>query len=95
MPEIAGPYATLAAAKEAGAVTVNVGVFINTIISFCIIAFSVFLIIKQMNTLKRNGGTDRACDKRMPLLFIDHSDKSLSLPSLHLRAEGVKHLPHE
>jgi large conductance mechanosensitive channel len=51
--KIAGPYATLAAAKVAGAVTVNIGVFINTIISFGIIAFSVFLIIKQMNTLKR------------------------------------------
>jgi large conductance mechanosensitive channel len=51
--KIAGPYATLVAAKAAGAVTVNIGVFINTIISFGIIAFSVFLIIKQMNTLKR------------------------------------------
>lgn len=51
--KIAGPYATLVAAKTAGAVTVNIGVFINTIISFGIIAFSVFLIIKQMNTLKR------------------------------------------
>jgi large conductance mechanosensitive channel len=51
--KIAGPYATLAAAKNAGAVTVNVGVFFNTIISFGIIAFSVFLIIKQINALKR------------------------------------------
>jgi large conductance mechanosensitive channel len=51
--KITGTYATLAAAKDAGAVTVNVGVFFNTIISFGIIAFSVFLIIKQMNALKR------------------------------------------
>jgi large conductance mechanosensitive channel len=51
--KIAGPYATLAAAKNAGAVTVNIGVFFNTIISFGIIAFSVFLIIKQINALKR------------------------------------------
>ncbi|MAL79595.1 MAG: large conductance mechanosensitive channel protein MscL [Sneathiella sp.] len=44
-----GDYATLAAAKEAGAVTLNYGAFINTIISFLIVAFAVFLLIKQMN----------------------------------------------
>ncbi len=49
----AGPYETLAAAKAAGAVTVNIGVFLNTIISFVIVAFSVFLVIKQINALKR------------------------------------------
>ena len=48
-----GPYETLAAAKAAGAVTVNIGVFINTIISFVIVAFSVFLLIKQLNAFKK------------------------------------------
>jgi large conductance mechanosensitive channel len=51
--KVIGPYETLAAAKAAGAVTVNIGVFLNTIISFVIIAFSVFLIIKQINALKK------------------------------------------
>lgn len=49
----AGPYASLAAAKAAGAVTLNVGIFINTIISFIIIAFAVFLVIKGINRMKR------------------------------------------
>jgi large conductance mechanosensitive channel len=49
----AGPYASLAAAKTAGAVTLNLGVFINTIISFLIIAFAVFLVIKGINRMKR------------------------------------------
>ena len=49
----AGPYASLAAAKAAGAVTLNLGLFINTIISFIIIAFAVFLVIKSLNRLKR------------------------------------------
>jgi large conductance mechanosensitive channel len=49
----AGPYASVAAAKAAGAVTVNLGVFINTIISFLIVAFSVFLVIKGLNRMKR------------------------------------------
>jgi len=49
----AGPYASLAAAKAAGAVTLNLGIFINTIISFMIIAFAVFLVIKGINRMKR------------------------------------------
>jgi large conductance mechanosensitive channel len=51
--KVAGPYETLAAAKAAGAVTVNIGVFLNTIISFVIVAFSVFLVIRQINALKK------------------------------------------
>jgi len=49
----AGPYLTLAAAKEAGAVTLSYGAFFNTIISFLIVAFSVFLLIRGMNKMKR------------------------------------------
>jgi len=51
--KVAGPYASLAAAKAAGAVTVNIGVFINTVISFLIIAFSVFVVIRSINRLRR------------------------------------------
>ena len=48
-----GPYATLADAQKASAVTINYGVFVNTIISFLIVAFAVFLLIRQINRLKR------------------------------------------
>ncbi len=51
--EAAGPYASLADAQAAGAATMNYGVFINTIISFLIVAFAVFIIIRQINKLKR------------------------------------------
>lgn len=50
---VAGPYGTLAAAKEAGAVTLNYGTFSNTVISFLIVAFAVFMLIKYINKLKR------------------------------------------
>jgi len=50
---VAGPFATLAEAQTAGAVTINYGMFINTIISFLIVAFSVFLVIRSLNKLKR------------------------------------------
>lgn len=49
----AGPYATLAAAKSAGAVTLSYGLFINAVISFLIVAFAVFLLIKGINQLQR------------------------------------------
>ncbi|MEN8006715.1 MAG: large conductance mechanosensitive channel protein MscL [Candidatus Krumholzibacteriota bacterium] len=51
--EAAGPYNALADAKAAGAVTLNYGVFINTIISFIIVAFAVFMLVKGMNNAKR------------------------------------------
>jgi len=47
------PYASLADAQAAGAVTINYGVFINAFISFLIVAFVMFLIIRSMNRLKR------------------------------------------
>ena len=51
--KVAGPYETLAAAQAAGAVTMNIGVFLNKIISFLIVSFSVFALVKAMNKAKR------------------------------------------
>ena len=51
--KVPGPYGSLVAAKAAGAVTLNIGVFVNTIISFLIIAFSIFIVIRNINKLKR------------------------------------------
>ncbi len=48
-----GPYAALADAETAGAVTINYGLFINTVISFVIVAFAVFILVKNINRLKR------------------------------------------
>ncbi len=49
----AGPYPTLAAAREAGAVVMSVGVFINTIINFLIVAFAIFLLIRGVNRMQK------------------------------------------
>jgi large conductance mechanosensitive channel len=51
----AGPYPSLAEAQAAGAVSINYGAFINTIISFVIIAFAVFLLIRNVNRMKREA----------------------------------------
>lgn len=48
-----GPYPSVAAAADAGAVTMNVGLFINAMISFLIVAWVLFLIVKGMNKMKR------------------------------------------
>ncbi len=48
-----GTFATVAEAQKVGAVTINYGMFINTIISFLIVAFAIFLVIKNLNKLKR------------------------------------------
>ena len=53
----AGPYATLEAAKTAGAVTLNIGVFLNAVINFLIVAFLLFMFIRSVNRLK--SGLDK------------------------------------
>ena len=50
---VAGPYATLELAQKAGAVTISYGIFINAVISFLIVAFAVFLLIKGLNKMKQ------------------------------------------
>ena len=47
----AGPFATLADAQHAGAVTLNYGLFINALLRFLIVAFALFLVIRQLNRL--------------------------------------------
>ena len=51
----AGPYASLAEAKAAGAVTVNYGVFVNAVVSFLIVAFCVFLLVRAVNNMRREA----------------------------------------
>jgi len=47
-----GPFATLAAANDAGAVTLNYGLLINTIVNFLIVAFAIFFVVRGINRLK-------------------------------------------
>jgi large conductance mechanosensitive channel len=57
-------YASLAAAKAAGAPTINYGVFLNTVLDFLIVAFAIFLLIRQVNRLQKPAvaaPTTKAC----------------------------------
>jgi large conductance mechanosensitive channel len=51
--KVPGPYASVAAAKAAGATSINFGLFVNTVINFVIVAFAIFLVVKNVNKLKR------------------------------------------
>ena len=69
-----GDYATLAAAQEAGAATLNYGVFINTIIQFVIVAFAIFIVVKQINRLKREQPAAPAAPPRQEVLLEEIRD---------------------
>lgn len=51
----APPYASIAEAKAAGAITLNIGVFINTLINFLFVAFAMFVLVKGMNAARRTA----------------------------------------
>lgn len=69
----AGPYASVADATAAGAVTVNYGLFFNAIVSFLIVAFAVFLLIRAINRLHRAeeaAPTTRECPRCLSTIAI-------------------------
>lgn len=62
-----GPYLTLEQAKAAGAVTVNYGLFVNSVITFLIVAFAVFLMVKAINKMRREEeGAEEPTTKACP-----------------------------
>jgi large conductance mechanosensitive channel len=81
----AAPYASIAAAKAAGAVTLNLGLFINTVISFVIVAFSVFIMIKGLNKVYELGEKPAEAaaptTKECPYCFSTIAIKATRCPS--------------
>ncbi len=61
-----GDYPTIAAAKAAGAPTLNYGLFLNTVLNFLIVAFAVFLMVKQINRWKKEPAPAAATTKECP-----------------------------
>ena len=78
-----GEYASLAAAKEAGAATINYGMFINTVLDFVIVAFAIFMIIRGMNKMK-------AKEEEKPAAPAKPSDEVVLLTEIRdaLKARG-------
>jgi large conductance mechanosensitive channel len=75
-----GAYATLEEAQAAGAATINYGVFINTIIDFLIVAFVIFLLIKQVNRLKKPEPAAEPTTKECPYCLSEIPIKATRCP---------------
>lgn len=78
--KIPGPYPTLATAKAAGAVTMNFGIFVNTIITFLIVAFAVFLLIKQVNRFQKAPPAPDPTTKECPFCLSAVPLKAVRCP---------------
>lgn len=73
---------SLAAAQEAGAATINYGIFINTIIEFLIIAFVIFLLVKQINAMRREAPAPApAPSKACPYCFSTIPEQATRCPA--------------
>ncbi|MGA9756583.1 MAG: large-conductance mechanosensitive channel protein MscL [Desulfobaccales bacterium] len=78
--KVEGPYASLTAAQAAGAVTLNLGVFINTIVSFVIVAFAVFFLIRGINRLQRAKEAPSAATRECPYCLSEVPLKATRCP---------------
>lgn len=76
-----GTYPTLAAAKEAGAATINYGIFLNTLIDFLIIGFAIFLVVRQANRMKREEPAAAPTTKPCPFCLTSIQLKASRCPN--------------
>ncbi len=79
-----GPYASVAEAKTAGAVTINYGAFINTIVSFIIVAFAIFLVVRGMNRMQEEEqapAEEEPTTKECPYCISTISIKATKCPN--------------
>jgi large conductance mechanosensitive channel len=69
-----GDYATLKAAKDAGAVTWNYGMFLNQVINFLIVSFAIFMVVKQVNRFKKAEAAAPAAPSASEVLLAEIRD---------------------
>ena len=74
-------YSSLKAAQDAGAATINYGVFINTIINFLIIALVIFLIVRALNRMKKPAPAAAVATKDCPYCFTAIPKKATRCPN--------------
>lgn len=74
-------FPTLVAAKAAGAATINYGMFINTIIDFIIVAFVIFIIVRQLNRMKKPAPVAAPSTKECPFCYSAIPIKATRCPN--------------
>jgi large conductance mechanosensitive channel len=75
------PYPTLAAAKAAGAATINYGMFLNTVLDFLIVAFVIFLLIRQINRWSKPKAAPAPTTKECPFCYSAIPIKATRCPN--------------
>jgi large conductance mechanosensitive channel len=86
---VAGPYASLADAQAAGAVTINYGIFVITVISFIIIAFVVFMLIRYINRIRRQF------EAPAPAAVVNTKECPFCLSTIPIKATRCPHCTSE
>lgn len=86
-------YESLTAAQEAGAPTINYGLFINNVISFLLVALVIFLIVKQINRLRRRPEELPPTVKECPYCFSNIPVKATRCPECTSELEAGKTAP--
>jgi len=81
-------YPTLAEAQKAGAVVIKYGLFINTVIDFLIVALAIFLVIKQINRLRRQPAPEAPNTKECPFCFSAIPIKAVRCPQCTSELKG-------
>jgi large conductance mechanosensitive channel len=75
-----GPYASLEAAKAAGAVTLNYGIFLNALLTFVLVAFAVYLLVRMVNRLRREEPAPEATTKSCQYCATDIPKAAVRCP---------------
>ncbi len=86
-----GTFATLKAAQDAGVATINIGIFLNAILTFLIVAFAMFLVVKSMNAMKKKPAPAAPADpttKDCPYCFTTISIKATRCPNCTSELKG-------
>jgi large conductance mechanosensitive channel len=81
IPLKGGTFATLKAAQDAGVATINIGVFVNAIITFLIVAFAMFLVVKSINAMKKKPAPADPTTKECPYCVTTISIKATRCPN--------------
>lgn len=83
-------FSSLSEAKDAGAATINYGIFLNNVIDFIIVSFAIFFLIKQINRLKRKEELAEPTTRECPYCFSTISKKAVRCPSCTSRIETAE-----
>ena len=81
IPLKGGTFATLKAAQDAGVATINIGIFVNAIITFLIVAFAMFLVVKSINKMKKKPAPADPTTKDCPYCFTAIPIKATRCPN--------------